>query len=145
MELCSTMERSRLDKLGVKEGARVAIVGLDDSSFERELATRTEDVAKARPRSHSDVICFVAANARALSRLPTLARALTPSGALWVLWPRGGRMMKEDDIRRAALAIGLVDVKVVAFSADYSSLKLVIPLKAREGTGRAARGRRADR
>jgi hypothetical protein len=40
--------------------------------------------------------------------------------------------MSENHIRDAALAAGLVDVKVARFSATHSALKLVIP-KARRG------------
>ena len=66
-----------------------------------------------------------------LERLETLKRSIKPNGALWVLWPKGRRELTGNDVRRAALAHGLVDVKVVAFSATHSGLKLVIPLARR--------------
>ena len=47
------------------------------------------------------------------------------------MWPKGRPELREDDIRRAALAIDLVDVKVAAFSATHSALKLVIPVAKR--------------
>jgi hypothetical protein len=53
------------------------------------------------------------------------------------VWPKGRPEFREDDVRRAALGAGLVDVKVVAFSAALSALKLVIPVAQR---GRAGRG-----
>ena len=44
----------------------------------------------------------------------------------------------QDQVRAAAKAAGLTDVKVVAFSATHSALKLVIPLAARPApAGRA--------
>ncbi len=129
--------RGRLDKLGVKEGARVALIGLDDPAFETELATRTSNVERARPRADSDIILLLARTARDLSRVPTAARRLAPAGALWLLWPKGNPTLREDDVRRVALAAGLVDVKVVAFSSALSGLKLVIPLAARKPRGRA--------
>lgn len=49
-------KRSRMDKLGVKPGMRVALIGVDDSDFLAELRERTPDIAKARPRKNSDLI-----------------------------------------------------------------------------------------
>ena len=39
--------------------------------------------------------------------------------------PPLSRALNEDDIRKAALACGLVDVKVCAVDADWSGLKLM--------------------
>lgn len=124
-------KRPRLDKLGVKAGARVALIGVDEKAFVRELATRTRDVAVARPRAGSDLIFFSVDQADALERLARLRNALRPEGAIWVLWPKGRPALREDDVRRAALRHGLVDVKVVAFSEALSGLKLVIPVRLR--------------
>ena len=52
---------------------------------------------------------------------------ITRDGAIWTVWAKGRRELREDDIRRAATAAGLVDVKVVKFSETHSALKLVIP------------------
>jgi len=48
-----------------------------------------------------------------------------------VVWPKGQAHIKEGMIREAALAQGLVDVKVCAFSGTLSALKLVIPVARR--------------
>jgi hypothetical protein len=69
-----------------------------------------------------------------LARLPALRDALKSDGALWVVWPKGRPAFREDDVRKAALRAGLVDVKVASFSDTLSALKLVIPV--------ARRGRR---
>jgi hypothetical protein len=47
------------------------------------------------------------------------------------LWPKGRKELREDDVRAAAKAQGLVDVKVMSFSATLSALKLVIPVALR--------------
>ena len=127
--------RSLIDKLGVKPGARVAVLGIEDGDFEAELATRTTDVARIRPRKGSDMIFFGVERKTALERLRTLKNSIKPNGAVWVLWPKGRRELTENDVRAAALAHGLVDVKVVAFSATHGGLKLVIPV-ARRPAGR---------
>ena len=68
----------------------------------------------------------------ALERLGTLKRSIKPNGAVWVVWPKGRRELTGNDVREAALAHGLVDVKVVAFSATHSGLKLVFPVARRK-------------
>lgn len=124
-------KRSRLDKLGVKPGMRVALVGLEDAAFRRELRGRTTDVAEARPRKDTEMILFAVNGPAPLQRLSTLQRAILRSGAIWVLWPKGQTHIKEDMIRAAAIARGLVDIKVIAFSETLSGLKLVIPVARR--------------
>ena len=124
-------KRSRLDKLGVKPGMRVALVGLDDAAFRRELNTRTQDIAEGRPKKDTDMILFSIAAPAPLARLATLQGSIKRNGSIWVVWPKGRPHIKEDMIRSAAFEHGLVDVKVIAFSETLSGLKLVIPLARR--------------
>src|SRR5258708_1032440 len=124
--------RPLLDKLGVKPGLRVALVRLDDASFRRQLGERGGDVSE-RPRKDMDLIFFGARVTRDLLRLASLKRYLKPSGAIWVVRPKGRPAFKETDVIAAAKAAGLVDIKVVSFSETSSALKLVIPLHLRGG------------
>ena len=124
-------KRSRLDKLGVKPGMRVALVGLDDAGFRRELAGRTGDVSEGTPRKGTEMILFAVDDPAPLKRLATLQRSILRNGTIWVVWPKGRAHIKEDTIRAAAIAQGLVDVKVIAFSETLSGLKLVIPVARR--------------
>lgn len=124
-------KRSRLDKLGVKPGMRVALMGLTEAAFQHELRTRTEDVSVGRPRKDTDMVLFEVNGPAALARLATLRGTIKRNGSIWVLWPKGQAHIKEDTIRSAAIARGLVDVKVIAFSETLSGLKLVIPLARR--------------
>ncbi len=124
-------KRSRLDKLGVKPGMRVALVDLDDATFRRDLAERTDVLAEGRPRKDTEMILFAVDGPAPLRRLATLQRAIRRNGAIWVVWPKGQARIKEDMIRAAAIAHGLVDIKVIAFSETLSGLKLVIPVARR--------------
>jgi hypothetical protein len=124
-------KRSRLDKLGVKEGARLAVIGVDDAFILRELAERTADVTIARAKKDSDMILFGMGDAKPLARLGALVKLIKRDGCIWAIWPKGRKDIKEDMIRAAAIANGLVDVKVMAFSETLSGLKLVIPLSKR--------------
>jgi hypothetical protein len=124
-------KRSRLDKLGVKPGMRVALVDLRDPAFRRELSERTDDVTEGRPRRETGMILFAVDGPAPLTRLATLQGAIRRDGAIWVVWPKGQARIKEDMIRAAAIAHGLVDIKVIAFSETLSGLKLVIPVDRR--------------
>ena len=123
--------RSRIDKLGVKEGMRVSVLAVDDPSFLPELRHRTGDVSEGRAGRGRDLIVLGATREADLARLATLKAAIAPNGAIWVVWPKGRKPFTEDVIRGAALARGLVDVKVMAFSETLSALKLVIPVAQR--------------
>lgn len=124
-------KRSRLDKLGVKPGMRVALVGLDDAAFRRELRERTDEVAEGAPRKDTEMILFAVDGPAPLKRLTALQRAIRRDGVIWVVWPKGQPHIKEDTIRASAIAQGLVDIKVMAFSETLSGLKLVIPVARR--------------
>jgi hypothetical protein len=66
-----------------------------------------------------------------LARLDALREQIKPEGGIWVVWPKGRKEFREDDVRAAGPSMGLVDIKVVAFSETLSALKMVIPLKLR--------------
>ena len=109
---------------------RVSVLGVDDPAFLEELRERIPD-ASLRRRARSDLL-FVGFDERSLlTRLGAHKDFIAPDGAVWAIWPRGSKAINENDVRDAALAVGLVDVKVVAFSPTLSALKLVIPLARR--------------
>ena len=143
---------SRLDKLGVKAGARIAVVGARDAgglddAFLGELGARGADVwaGTGTPRASVDLL-FYAPRARGdLARLAALAERIVPDGALWVLRPKGSAAVPgaptEGDVLAATRAAGLVDTKVVAFSATHSAAKLMIPIAKRAATPTRAKAR----
>jgi hypothetical protein len=122
---------SRLDKLGVKAGSRVALVGsfAFDDTFAEEVAKRG---AAITARGSVDLLFFAPASPPDLERVPTLAKRLAPAGGLWIVRPKGlATPVTEGTTRSAGLAAGLVDVKVAAFSTTHSALKFVIPVATR--------------
>lgn len=122
--------KSVLDKLGVKAGQRVSVVGKVDESFLEQLEARGVDLSK-KLRRDSDVI-FAAINRREeLGKLEELRGSLAPAGAIWVVRPKGDPAISESDVMSAGKAAGLVDVKVVKFSPTHTAEKLVIPLAKR--------------
>jgi hypothetical protein len=119
--------KSVLDKLGVRSGQKVSVIGAVEPDFVDQLAAKGADVSR-RLRNESDLI-FLAADARSdLDRLTELRRALTAAGAVWVLRPKGRSEITERDVMDYAKRAGLVDVKVVRFSVTHTAEKLVIPV-----------------
>jgi hypothetical protein len=121
-----------IDKLGVKAEHAVAVIGLQsEMAFLAELKARVGAFTTGRPKPGTDVVLMRADAARDLASLATLERTIARNGMIWVVWPKGRPELKEDHVRGAALRQGLVDVKVCAFSATLSALKLVIPVARR--------------
>jgi len=123
--------KSLLDKLGVKPGAAVSILGVTDVDFRKELAERTPEISESEPRKDSDLIVLGAEHKEALVRLKSIASFLKKSGALWIVYPKGQSHITENDVLTAGKKTGLVDVKVVSFSATHTALKFVIPVARR--------------
>lgn len=123
--------KGRLDKLGVKPGMRVAVIGVKDEVFLEELAARTEDVAVSRPKKESDVIFYGFESKDGLAKVEALKKNLKPAGAIWTVYPKGQKHITQNDVMAACKAAGLVDIKVVGFSETHSSLKFVIPVAQR--------------
>ncbi len=123
--------KSLIDKLGVKPGAAVSLVGVRDVDFIRQLGGRTKEVADARPQKDSDFIFFAAEAKAELQRLKGLVAFLKKTGAIWVVYPKAQPQIAQADVMAAAKQAGLVDVKVASFSATHTALKLVIPVARR--------------
>lgn len=129
-------KRSLLDKLGIKAGMRVCLIG-DPPGYRSLLGPLPSGVEVSTSlRGKKDFIHFFAdRESRLARRLPALRRALRPAGILWVSWPKRSSGVETDVtegvVRRLALDGGLVDVKVCAVDEVWSGLKLVIPLAQR--------------
>lgn len=123
--------RTRIEKLGVKAGMRVAVVGVDDAHFSQELAAVVPVLAGPRARE-LDLVFFAAETLAQLDRLASLATRLQPAGAIWVVSRKGkAAAIRDVDVIAAAKAAGLVDNKVVGFSESHTSLRLCVPVALR--------------
>ena len=76
--------------------------------------------------NHSDLIFVGAEKAAGLARTAKLVLA-NSAGALWIVYPKGKQEIKEQQVLEAGRQAGLVDVKVVSFSARHTALKFVRP------------------
>jgi hypothetical protein len=122
---------SRLAKIGATAEWRVSALGVTDEMFLQELEQTVATLSIGRALKNCDAIFFEADKAAALTRLGKLTGSIKPNGAIWVIRPRGRPEISERETMAAGKAAGLVDVKVVAFSATHTAEKFVIPVKAR--------------
>jgi hypothetical protein len=124
-------------KLGIKPGFRVIILNAPES-YAHTLGELPENVIVANTLTGPlDFIHFFTTRRETLAaEFPQLKQALTPSGTLWISWPkRSARVetdLTEDIIRAIGLENGLVDVKVAAVDEVWSGLKFVYRLKDRQ-------------
>ena len=58
-------------------------------------------------------------------------RSLRRDGAIWVIYPKGRKDIREVDVIRAGVEAGYVDNKIVRFSDSHTAMRLVIPLSRR--------------
>jgi hypothetical protein len=103
--------KSRMDKIGVKSGMRVAVMGVADPTFGAELAEK--GAVPVTALADLDLLFYAADSAEQLARVDALVPMLAENGALWIVSRKG----------KAAKAHGLVDNKVVAFSPTLTSLR----------------------
>ncbi len=121
-----------LDKLGVRPGMRVALIDVDDETIRPLIAGRTSDITEGWPEPDTDLVFLGADSTAALQPLAALGGRIRPNGAIWVVSRKGKTATLRDiDVMAAAKDAGLVDNKVVAFSATHTALRLVIPLARR--------------
>jgi hypothetical protein len=120
-----------LDKLGVKPGQRVSVIG-DGGAFSDEVAAVTGEKPSSRARKGSDLVLLFASDLHDLARIDKLRGMIVPDGAVWVIYPKGRKEMTENDVLAAGRAAAMKDVKVVRFSDSHTGLKMVIPVSDRK-------------
>jgi hypothetical protein len=115
------------EKLGVKPGLIVSLVGAFDNQFVKELHSAAESFSAAKALKNSDLIFIAAEHESELARATKLAVSLSRTGVLWIVYPKGRQEITERQVLDAGKQAGLVDVKVVSFSPSHTALKFVRP------------------
>jgi hypothetical protein len=123
-------------KLGIKDDFRAALLHVPDD-VKTELRDAFEKCRIQRITNHNFDFIFLFAKSRSALELELLpaAKALAPTGMLWISWPKKSSGVATDltgdVVRQSGLDAGLVDVKVCAVTDVWSGLKFVIPVKNR--------------
>ena len=127
-----------LDKLGIRPGMRVAIVGDLDADPEAPviraaIRDRTSDVTDGPPQPDTDVVLLLVDTTDELAVLSELRSRIRQAGAIWVVSRKGkGATIRDVEVMSIARDHDLIDNKVVAFSAERTSIRLVIPVALRQ-------------
>jgi hypothetical protein len=119
------------EKLELVPHARVAVVDVNDSLFVTALRERTASVSEGRVPEGAAVIFFGAETRDALRKVPILRARMIDSGVLWIVRPKGSKLISEADVFEAVRDAGLTDTKVVALSRTHTAHKCVVPLELR--------------
>jgi hypothetical protein len=123
-------KRTLIEKLGIKPGTRVVMLGAP-AGYPALLGTLPPGatLSSRLPASAGFIHQFVRRRQDLASDFPRLARALEDEGTLWISWPKQtsgiDTDVNENVVREIGLSHGLVDVKVAAVDEVWSGLKFV--------------------
>jgi len=120
-----------VQKLGIKEGHRVAILtapaGFTLGALPAAVTVQTTLAGKA---PLDVVILFVTQRAVFERQLAKIRPRMAPACGTWIAWPKAAAKIPtevtENVVREVALPTGLVDNKVCAIDDTWSGLRLVI-------------------
>jgi hypothetical protein len=114
-------------KLGIKQDAVVALLGAPED-FEKILGNLPDGVKLRRgARGRCDLAIWFPRNRRELEAKVKQMGAYTGDDGIWIAWPKQASGMNTDltqtRVRKAGLAVGLVDFKICAIDETFSGLK----------------------
>jgi hypothetical protein len=108
------------------------------SSLREIFGPLVEPVKEWPPGTHAWLMAEVPAEGSLSALFRALDKRLTPSGSLWVVFPKKpfapelSFPFAWSDIQQAGLSAGLVDNKIAAFSTRLTSIRFVMPLARRK-------------
>src|SRR5258708_23028485 len=102
--------KSRIEKLGVKPGAKVSLLGGFDAEFLAELGGLTKSVTKRKVPADSECVFFAAQSKEELGGVSRVSKSLRGTTALWIVYPKGQKHITENDVLAAGRKAGLKDV-----------------------------------
>ena len=101
--------KARIDKFGVKEGMRIAVIGVPDDMLELELRARGVQLFEGSVK-YLDMVFAGFDSVLALKGLPRLLGMIKSEGAIWAVYPKAHADIKESDVRGAFRALEMKDV-----------------------------------
>ena len=118
-------------KLGIVAGSEVLVLGAPADSSALLLPMPAGVRFTSKPTANTSLAHLFVTEKRDLSKsLGVLRQKLNVNAPVWVSWPKKSSGVSsnvtEDVVRRFALRLGYVDIKVCAVSDVWSGLKLVV-------------------
>ncbi len=109
----------------------MGLLRFEDDEFVRQLSERGAEVSRGRRRRGLDLLFVSVESSKELATLGEVEPLITRAGAVWAVYPKGRKDLREVDVIGAGVGFGLVDNKIVRFSDTHSALRFVIPLARR--------------
>jgi hypothetical protein len=129
-------------KLGIKEGHRVTIVGAPPAFLDL-LGTLPAGATVAARGPFDVLVVFVKLHADLVRQIASCRAKMQQAAGLWIAWPKRSSgvatEITEDVVREVALPTGLVDNKVCAIDETWSGLRLVIRRELRTAPAKTPR------
>ena len=123
--------KTRVEKLGVKAGIRVAVIGDMSAEFAKELKQNRVVITNGNANAGGELVFWFVNDKSGLSAAGKTAKKVKVAAGLWIVYPKGKKEITEGDVLSAGRKAGLKDVKVVGFSATHTALKFVVPVEKR--------------
>jgi hypothetical protein len=123
--------RSLVDKLGIKADSTVAVIGVNDPAFLKELNATNMAVVTGRARADTDIIVLAVNTLKDIEKLKTHRKHIKKNGAIWVVIAKGNPSLKATHLIASGKTAGLIDNKVARFSETHTAYRFVIPVNSR--------------
>jgi hypothetical protein len=120
-----------MEKLGVKQNAKVAVIGKIDPEFEGELTRLSADFNRGTIAKDIEWIFLICETQKDLGKTTNIAKIMRGAVALWIVYPKGRKDITEMDVLNTGRKARLKDIKVMSFSSTHTALKFVIPVDKR--------------
>jgi Protein of unknown function (DUF3052) len=120
--------RDVVDKLGVKPGHAVVLVGPPPPELRQKVLERTGRPTAADDEPADVVLVWADASTDALKTLQAWKTRIDPSGGIWLLTPKRSQpgYVDQNDLIAAGKQAGVVDNKICSVSDTTSAMRFVI-------------------
>ncbi len=123
--LDSSAQATVSERLGLRSGSRVALIGVTDPGVAGLKGGSSLQVSSMIPLEPVDVIIYQAESPFALRRVSELTKLVKPRGVLWVLWPNKGRHLTKDHVERACFATGMTCTWTTGVTGRLAGMKFI--------------------
>lgn len=124
-------------RLGVRPGIRLAVVD-PPGRFREDLEPLPDDVATAG-LAEGDLDCiilFVTTRADLVARSLAAARAMNPTGSLWIAWPKQLSGYTTDVgaevVQATGLRLGLLDTRRLSLNDAWTATRFIVRMDDRD-------------
>ena len=120
--------RDVVDKLGVKPGQAVALVGVPEGELRHKVLERIGRAPAAADEPADVVLIWADAVTDAVATLQVWKSKIDPSGGIWLLTPKRNQpgYVDQNDLIEAGKQAGVVDNKICSVSDTTSGMRFVI-------------------